>query len=69
LIASWRDTQSAAIQAFGEALSQLMASASLRIQLGAAARRRVEAIEPAAVLGQWKDLIAAVVQEYDHRLT
>ncbi len=63
LIARWGTTPAAAVQSFTESLSQLMMSAPLRVQLGTAAKRRVEAFRPELVLAQWNDLIAAVVRE------
>jgi GalNAc-alpha-(1->4)-GalNAc-alpha-(1->3)-diNAcBac-PP-undecaprenol alpha-1,4-N-acetyl-D-galactosaminyltransferase len=53
----------AAVQSLTDGLASLMASAELRTRLGAAASAGVQVFAPQLVLGQWDELIAAVMRE------
>lgn len=51
------------VQSFTQGLDQLMTSAELRAKMGAAAGIRVRVFLPEVVLGQWDELMAAVLRE------
>jgi GalNAc-alpha-(1->4)-GalNAc-alpha-(1->3)-diNAcBac-PP-undecaprenol alpha-1,4-N-acetyl-D-galactosaminyltransferase len=63
LLAAWGTSDEDAVQSLAACLASLMASAELRVQLGAAAAAGVRKFAPDGILAAWDQLVADVLRE------